>query len=465
MLMGIIENYSRSGRYLRNGDLLILSNKRPYIGGDVMVYDSITVGTDYTNIVKTDWVEVFEYDETKDPFTELELTNDTETIKQYTENGFMDIKINRDTAERVFAKCSDCGEFKFKRTMQEVVAEDGSLYLVCDDCHESDRYFHCRECNTTHPARMEHENSNVCEEAWISRDYRYCDDCGVAITENETYHYHGAGYCESCYDDRKIRSIHDYSYKPNPQFFGTGTRFFGVELEVDNGYDCEDTADSVNFMSEDRIYCKRDGSLCDGFEMVSHPCTLEFHKTSMGWKKIMETVRCNGFESEDTDTCGLHVHVNRDSLGESQKEQELTIAKLILLIERFYDDELLCFTRREMDKLEDWAKKPSSNIKANDNYTTIHDKLHYNVRGDRYTALNLNNSKTIEFRVFRGTLKFSTFIASIELCDALIKYAEKHTVRGCMTAKFANVIKQYASDNLTEYCKSQCIEVTTKGGK
>ena len=42
----------------------------------------------------------------------------------------------------------------------------------------------------------------------------------------------------------------------------------------------------------------------------------------------------------------------------------------------------------------------------------------------RYVAVNLNNYHTIEFRLFRGTLKYNTFIATLQMvnhiCDAAI---------------------------------------------
>ena len=43
-----------------------------------------------------------------------------------------------------------------------------------------------------------------------------------------------APYCSSCYEELEDRvAIHDYSYKPEPIFWGQGPRYFGVELEFD----------------------------------------------------------------------------------------------------------------------------------------------------------------------------------------------------------------------------------------
>lgn len=69
--------------------------------------------------------------------------------------------------------------------------------------------------------------------------------------------------------------IQDYYHKPEPTFFGNGPRFFGVELEIDEAGESSRNAwellSIANREGEKRLYCKHDGSLNDGFEMVTHP--------------------------------------------------------------------------------------------------------------------------------------------------------------------------------------------------
>jgi len=35
-------------------------------------------------------------------------------------------------------------------------------------------------------------------------------------------------------------------------------------------------------------YCKHDGSLNDGFEIVTHPMTLDYHLHRMPWEELLE---------------------------------------------------------------------------------------------------------------------------------------------------------------------------------
>lgn len=52
----------------------------------------------------------------------------------------------------------------------------------------------------------------------------------------------------------------------------------------------------------------------------------------------------------------------------------------------------------------------------------LDDAKHKNHRG-RYTAVNLTNEDTIEFRLFRGTLKLNTFLATLQMADRICDVA------------------------------------------
>jgi hypothetical protein len=45
--------------------------------------------------------------------------------------------------------------------------------------------------------------------------------------------------------------------------------------------------------------------------------------------------------------------------------------------------------------------------------------------GDRYEAINLTGNATIEFRVFRGSLKYEAVIAAVEFCHALLEFCAR----------------------------------------
>ena len=103
-------------------------------------------------------------------------------------------------------------------------------------------------------------------------------------------------------------------------------------------------------------YVKSDGSLNDGFELVTHPCTLETHLQQVPWRETLEALRGMGYRSHAPGTCGLHVHVSRKALGKDVYEQEETIAKLLYIFERFWQ-EILRFSRRTESQINHWAAR------------------------------------------------------------------------------------------------------------
>ena len=58
--------------------------------------------------------------------------------------------------------------------------------------------------------------------------------CDALLHEDDAYHLDGYDYCSDCYHEEvdRNRSIHDYGYKPEPIFYGDSDRYFGVELEI-----------------------------------------------------------------------------------------------------------------------------------------------------------------------------------------------------------------------------------------
>lgn len=104
-------------------------------------------------------------------------------------------------------------------------------------------------------------------------------------------------------------------------------------------------------------------------------------------------------------------------------------------------DKLVAFSRRTPDKLESWSARP---------YIREWDDI---ARGDfdgqdadliemadatedrgRYQAINLTNHDTVEFRLFRGTLKRSSLIATLQLVSNMTRYAAAHTPTACVHA-------------------------------
>ena len=254
--------------------------------------------------------------------------------------------------EKVY--CSHCGTFIDTDDYEELNGE-----ILCSDCinNFTSVYDCCGERIWSEDTYGD-EYTTLCYHCY-NNHYTRCEECDSIIHNDDAYEYDACYYCHECYQNiRRNTSIHEYGYKPEPIFYGDSNRYFGVELEIDgagkdDGY-AEKLLDIAN-MRDEHIYIKSDGSLDDGMEIVTHPMSLEYHK-DFCWEDIMHHAVRLGYRSHQTSTCGLHIHVNRDSLGENSDEQEEVISRILYFVEHHWN-EMLKFSRRSEYAMNRWAAR------------------------------------------------------------------------------------------------------------
>ncbi|WP_409967403.1 amidoligase family protein [Bengtsoniella intestinalis] len=268
-------------------------------------------------------------------------------------------------------------------------------------------------------------------------------------------------YCYQCIEEhRSGRGIQSYYYRPEPIFHGEGKRYFGVELEIDDGGESDSVADkllSISNENGDYIYIKHDGSLDDGMEIVTHPMTLDFHKNTMPWEDVTQEALRQGYYSHQAETCGLHVHVNRNSLGDTTAAQEDNIARVLFFVETHWN-ELLRFSRRTQRQLNKWAARYG----RKDSPKEVLDIAKHS-GGSRYTCVNLTNHDTIEFRIFRGTLKVNTLLATLELVEAICGLAvsvDDATMQTMSWTSFVAALPEERYPELVQYLKERRLYVS-----
>lgn len=295
---------------------------------------------------------------------------------------------------------------------------------------------------------------------WCDDCYHHevvCDHCGDWVYERDAVFCDGCIFCSyDCRDEYFEPVIHDYDYAPDLIFHGKGPAFFGVELEADGGWNREGCAKDVT--CSDLSYVKEDGSLCNGIEIVTHPCSLEYHLKKFPWQYILETLEEYGFKSHDTDTCGLHVHVSLEAFGEGNEEQDMNIAKVILLVDRWWDDYIVPFSRRDYEQIEEWANKPNADITEDDPEDAVFDKINDVRCNGRYQAVNLTNTSTVEFRFFRGTLRKDTIFATLQFLDLLIETVKERDLRDIYSLSWREFIGKNTHPELQEYLRLRGLE-------
>lgn len=351
----------------------------------------------------------------------------TNTIEDYTEELEQKLADNNIDYEIGYI-CNDCGDFIKEFDEINVYTNVGTTYKICENCiNNSSVYFYCDDCDTWYDDTVysyETQNGNTICVSCRDNNYVECDNCNE-IVHRDDYHYCDECdlcFCESCWYDHShddgLYDYHDFNdwqlqqlpEEPTPDFY------IGHELEIDDGYDRGEAASYI--YQKLPCICMHDGSLNNnGIEIISHPLSYEYMLSRENdYKSTFDHLVNMGYRSHNTDTCGLHFHVTRPS--------DEVIDRIILFMET-YKEEIITFSRRNRNEISSWC-----NFLSDKRYDTNEKQIKsldyikkYKETSSRYMALNLTNYNTIEFRIFKGTLKYETFMACFEFVYFLTKLA------------------------------------------
>ena len=321
-----------------------------------------------------------------------------------------------------FLYCADCGKLIFR---EDAVSLEGGFY--CNDCITE-----CEICGSLilrdDACHAVDSDFDFCERCF-ERSTVICDDCGEHYRyEDSLYEVGDNWYCDKCYPNHEPL-IHEYHNMKNYQdviFHGEESRdeavYMGYELEIDSSswFDREEVAKELDSRFGSFWNYENDGSLCNGFEIISHPASLSYHLKKMPeCASAFQYLKNKGIKSHDAGSCGFHVHLDRKYFGE---KEDSSIAKLLYLFERFYD-ELRTFSRRTNSQINDWARSRKEHYNGEPGWIKKSMKHSYSCR---YFAVNLINTNTIEIRLWRGTLNAETFEATLRFTARLAEIC-KHT--------------------------------------
>jgi hypothetical protein len=178
---------------------------------------------------------------------------------------------------------------------------------------------------------------------------------------------------------------------------------------------------------------EEDGSLDNGFEMVTAYTGLDVHKNQLQYFKQ----KSRGLKSHDTSTCGLHVHVCKANMT------TLHGAKLVLFINAPENSSLVkSIARRDASGYAKFQNKKEDKHWLKDSVHSSKDKADQlrRLNSDRYEALNFRNDKTVEFRLFKGTLKYETMVSCLEFAFACWHFTAQASTNELTTSKFLEFI-------------------------
>lgn len=317
---------------------------------------------------------------------------------------------------------------------------DGARITTIRLCH--------LEPSTTQRGRRSEVISTFEEELNINNFNRLIDNVRASSNSCEFER----GYFRSFVSSRSKTYIHQFNYVPKyikhfmPGESEDTTLLLGAEIEVggNNNISSDNDKNStvkkcIQIMNgsdsdeENLIYSTHDSTVQIEFDTM--PCSLEFHKNKMNYREMFEYLDKEGYKGHDCKTAGLHIHANRNYLGKSRISQELVISKILYILEKF-NDEICVIARRDNEYSEFVGSKKEEN-----SLVELYGK--YKDHGKR-AALNLQHKDTIEFRMFKSTLKYETFILTLEFVKDIIDYAKSASIEEIELIKWADLMKLFS---------------------
>ena len=360
----------------------------------------------------------------------------------------LDFASESDVYERIDGEFSDCDDhyecLDFARSMLGL--------LVCDDCTETfheDDITNINGCYICDVCRDESYTYSDYEDRYIQNDDvadaidRDGDPCTIH-RDNGNFHWcdHRDMYVHDDYespdDEMSVRNIiHNYHSSRDriESIHDTWTErngyHMGAELEVECYTVNRDEAayrihEIVNPSGNygERMFFENDGSLNDGFEMITQPMSLPAMTETFRFLENPDAIA--GLRSHMTRTCGLHVHVSKRGLT------NLQINKIVAFVN---------------DPRHEWLIRAVAR-RYSTGFCNIKNKkmgsLHWR-QDDRYEAINIQPRHTIEFRIFRGSLKYRSVMAALEFCHALVQF--------CRPAEAG--IKDLTAEKFLTFCQNK----------
>lgn len=298
----------------------------------------------------------------------------------------------------VCATCPVCEHLFYRED-----AESCSCRIYCSSqCGERDDHYHCEYCGSATDGAVTCSDCGhgECCRHFSCHDCTRCENCCTCSPEEpEGSEYVRTSSCR----DYPVSNPTTAPYKP--------FLFSGVELEIE----CENN-DQLDAVAKDlqvyerRILLKEDGSLDCGFEIVTGKNSLEAQQAL--WPLVAAVARKSGARSWKHSTTGLHVHLSRNWFT------PLTLGKFLVFMNS-------PATRTPVIRLAG-RECPG--------YAEIQEKKLMDYQGkskNRYEAVNLTNSATIEVRIFKGTLNTDHILADIEFCYAAANWAAQVSTAQC----------------------------------
>jgi hypothetical protein len=307
--------------------------------------------------------------------------------------------------------CESCSEF-LSMNNSTIIGDD----YYCDDCRDNN-FSYCDNCSDWCTEVSEVEGDYMCNYCVNSIGAQFCEHCDMYERHLCDLNYEPEDV--DIWNSRNYEGVMNYNFKPaRPDFFMGSTDvddsrlFYGMELEVESMENSfSDGMEIVKESLAELVYFKADGSLDRGYELVTYPFSFNYYSEAIDFS-FLSRLQELGYRSWSAGTCGLHVHISRT--GFSSSGHVWKFAQLILSNQNAWSK----LAGRHSSRWASFDAETNSVMKV----------LKGEKFPERYCAVNLSNTDTIEVRIFRGSLNERRVRSAIESVDCAIQYTRSLSV-------------------------------------
>ncbi len=256
-----------------------------------------------------------------------------------------------------------------------------------------------------------------------------CYNCGDYLANDDD------GDPEPCSCQREDEDYYDgddyggWDFVPSTlKFHGSPSdkAYLGIEIEMEcEGERQSEIAGRISGYGQSNWFAKHDGSLSCGVEMVSHPRSLDSwwdYYNDGTLPALCQELRGAGARSWNTSSAGIHIHISADAFTGGR--HMLAFQYLVYRNEH----SMTKFAGRSGSRWASfgdasagaqhrkWIATYAKNWKSRQGYSC-----------ERYMAVNLQNARTVEIRMFRGSLNEERVMANLQLVHAAMTYTRDVT--------------------------------------
>lgn len=204
--------------------------------------------------------------------------------------------------------------------------------------------------------------------------------------------------------------------------------FLGMEFEVTSSSDRDSDITNIGRKFKTIAYCKHDGSVWNGFEVVTFPISPEYLMKHLDLFEAMFNYMTQRKMKASTvlpQTNGFHIHMSKAAFSNFHLDK---------FIDFFYNNFRLVgyVSERAWTNIFRWSPL----------YTKLEELKGQKSNPDKHIAVNLKNPLTVELRFFKGCIGKRKFLKNVQFALSAYDFTKMVNQKDLTEENYLNFIRE-----------------------